>query len=238
MINILLNAMDFDGTWAYSALSRYLRPHMKTVILPLSYQEGWLMDAEEWRTRYARGTDDYELLVRPFRSYFIQDQDITWINEQEDDPDTALMKLQDADIIYLSGAYPDWMMERIEDLDLSDTIRNFDGIIMGSRAGALIQLDQYHLTHDENYEFGYAEGLGLLSGFDLENAFEASEAHLEAVIRSIEERGNPVVCCPAGSGMVVKDGSYELLGGAFTADSDNLDDLYEALEDSRTPYMW
>lgn len=238
MINILLNAMDFDGSWAYSVLSRYLKPHMKAVILPLSFHEGWLADEEEWRRRYKKGTDDYELLVRPFRSYFINDADITWINDHEDDPDTALMKLRDADIIYLAGAYPDWMMGRIEDLDLLEPLRNFDGIIMGSQAGALIQLDQYHMTRDESLEFGYGDGLGLLSGFDVENQFEASEEHLEAIIRSIEDRGNPVVCCPGQSGLLVRDGNYELLGRAFTADTDNLDDLYAALEDSRTPYMW
>ena len=30
----------------------------------------------------------------------------------------------------------------------------------------MIQLDEFHLTPEEDYEFQYYEGLGLLSGFD------------------------------------------------------------------------
>jgi hypothetical protein len=238
MTNILLNALDFDGSWAYGTLSAFLKPHMKAALLPLSYQEGWLADEEEWRTRYRKGTDDYELLVRPFRSYFMKDEDMIWINPHEDDHETALHKIEQADLLFLSGAYPDWMMQRLDDLELFEALQDFDGIIMGYHGGAMIQLDEYHLTRDEDYEFGYQNGIGLLSGFDLETKFEADEAHLEAVIRSLEEKGNPVICLPEKSGVVVSDQGYQLLGRAFTAGLENLDDLYDALEDARRNGIW
>lgn len=238
MTNILLNASDFDGAWAYGTLSRYLKPHMKAAVLPLSYHEGWASDAGEWHTRYRKGTDDYELLVRPFRSYFIQDQDIIWINEQEDDAETALRKIEGADVIYLSGAYPDWMMDRLEELELLDVLRDFSGIIIGHHGGAMIQLEEFHTTASDDYEFSYRDGIGLISGMDVETKFEVDEQHLEAVIRSLEEKGNPVVCLPEKSGIVIDGENWQLLGKAFTAGLENLDDLYDALADARQPYLW
>ena len=85
MANILLNLSNFDAVWAYPSLSQYLSAGKKVLILPLSYQEGWITDALEWKHEYGKGSDGYEMLIRPFLSYGIREKDIRWVNYYEDD---------------------------------------------------------------------------------------------------------------------------------------------------------
>lgn len=226
MANILLNLSNFDAPWAYASLAQYLTPDRKVLILPLSYHEDWITDALEWKHEYGRGTDGYEMLIRPFLAYGISERNIRWINYYADDEVTARRKLEWADVLFFTGGYPDWMLQRLYDFELEQAVRDFDGIIMGTSAGALIQLEEYHLTPEDDYEYQYQYGLGILSGFDLEVHYEEDERHLEAIIRTIEEKGLPVIAMPNEGGVLIDGDHFELLGGSFILDWKDLDDLY------------
>ncbi|MBR2810191.1 MAG: Type 1 glutamine amidotransferase-like domain-containing protein [Solobacterium sp.] len=230
MINVLLNISNFDEPWAYGSLEPLLPPHSKVLILPLSYDEGWITDAYEYREKYGRGTEGYEELVRPFRAFGIDDDDISWINYYEDDRDSALRKLENAEVLFFTGGYPDWMLQRLYDLGIKEDIAAFDGVVMGTSAGALVQLDEYHLNEEEGYPYQIQEGLGLIGGFDIDVHYEESETHMAGIIRSIEDMDRPVVCMPNDGGMILDGENVELLGGAFVLTRDNLDELYEAYE--------
>lgn len=230
MANVLLNLSNFDAPWAYASLAQYLTPDKKVLILPLSYHEDWITDALEWQHEYGKGTDGYEMLIRPFLSYGIPEKNIRWINYYEDDEVSARHKLEWADVLFFTGGYPDWMLQRLYDFELEDAVRNFDGVIMGTSAGALIQLEEYHLTPEEDYEFQYQYGLGILSGFDLEVHYEEDARHLEAIIRTIEEKNVPVIAVPNEGGVLIDGDHFELLGGSFILDWKNLDELYQTYE--------
>ncbi len=230
MINVLLNISNFDEPWAYGYLEDILTPDKKVLMIPLSYMEGWITDAHEWRSRYGKGKEYYEELVRPFRSYGIKDRQIRWINYYEDDEESARRKLAWADVLFFTGGYPDWMLQRLYDLGIRNEIANFDGVIMGTSAGALIQLETYHLSEDGDYPFQYQEGLGLLSGFDIDVHYEEDEYHLSGIARSLEDLGMPVVALPNDGGMIIEGEQYELLGGSFVLTPDDLDQIYEVLK--------
>ena len=230
MANILLNISNFDEPWAYASIEPYLPKDAKVLILPLSYSEGWITDSEEWKEKYGRGKKYYEELVRPFRSFLIPDKQIRWVNYYEDDAQSAKRKIAWADVLFFTGGYPDWMMQRLYDLDIQNAVREFDGVVMGTSAGALIQLDEFHLTPDEDYEFQYQEGLGLLSGFDIDVHYQEDENHLGAMIRSLEDLGKPVIAYPNQGGIIIDGDHFELLGGAFVADVNDLDSLYQAYD--------
>lgn len=238
MVNILLNISNFDEPWAYESMARYLHPDTKVLILPLSYDEGWITDREEWHERYGRGHEHYEEIVRPFRAFGIPDERIRWINYYEDDPISAAAKIAEADVLFFTGGLPDWMMQRLYDLDIQQAVRDFRGVIMGTSAGALIQLQEFHLTRDADYQFQYQYGLGLLEGFDIDVHYEENADHLYAIIRSLEDKGLPVVCYPNRGGLIVDHGQYQLLGGAFVVTVEDLDEIYRAYEESRNENYW
>ncbi|MCR5795181.1 MAG: Type 1 glutamine amidotransferase-like domain-containing protein [Solobacterium sp.] len=236
MTNILINISNFDEEWAYDSLRPYIHEDSRILILPLSYDEGWITDAHEWRQRYGKGRPEYEELVRPFRSFGIRDRQIRWINYYEDDHESAARKIRKADILFFTGGFPDWMMQRLYDLGIEDDVRAFEGTVMGTSAGALIQLDEFHLTEENGYEYQYQYGLGLLSGFDMEVHYETDLRHITAIMRSLEDMGKPVVAAPNRGGLLI-DGDYlELLGDAFIFDVNDLDELYEAYD--QLAYGW
>jgi hypothetical protein len=230
MIHVLLNLSNFDEPWAYGSMENFLNPSSKVLIVPLSYSEGWITDGIEWKEKYGKGTDGYEEIVRPFRSFGIKDRSIKWINYYEDDETSARRKIQEADVLFFTGGYPDWMLQRLYDLGIKEDVQNFDGVMMGASAGAMIQLDEFHLTPDEDYEFQYQEGLGLLSGFDIDVHYQEDENHLGAMIRSLEDLGKPVIAYPNQGGIIIDGDHFELLGGAFVADVNDLDSLYQAYD--------
>ena len=54
MINILLNQSNFDEPWAQDSMQEILDPSQRILILPLSYNEGWINDSAQWTHYYGR----------------------------------------------------------------------------------------------------------------------------------------------------------------------------------------
>ena len=107
------------------------------------------------------------------------------------------------------------MMDRIKEFDLYDTLMQYDGIVMGYSAGAVIQLSEYQLSPDGDYpEFGYYEGLPYLHDFYVEVHYEGADVQNEAINRVLLERsGKTVYATVDGSGTIIVDnGSLKLLG--------------------------
>ena len=99
------------------------------------------------------------------------------------------------------------MSKRLQAMDVENVIRSFDGLIMGDSAGALIQLDSYHVTPDRDYpEYAYYEGLDLIHGFDLEVHYCGSTEQNNSIRRCIQEKGMPVYAMPEQSGVIVECG--------------------------------
>jgi len=79
---------------------------------------------------------------------------------------------------------------------------------MGYSAGALIQLDEYHVSpDDEDYaEFSYFRGLPFLNDFYLEVHYEGTDVQNSSIKRIIEERGKKVYAIENGKGALIASG--------------------------------
>ena len=232
MINLLMSEANFDATWAYPILSELIRPEAHVLIMPLSYDEGWSSDNEDWDVRYQKGSRHYEKIMAPFRNYRIPDSSVVWFDQYRETTDTAIRKIQDADIIFLTGSNPDHMMLKIQELKIAEALLCFDGIIIGDTYGSAIMMDRF----DSLYEWEDEErnGLGLLRGFALESNYVEDESHLKRLIHDIEVKGKAVFAYPKNGGVLIMDGHYELLGDAFTCTEADLDTIYHAYEDAKS----
>ena len=170
MINILLDVLDFSADFLYEELKRYIHPSDKVVILAFSYRDREVQNPHDWKMLYGKsGGRYYSSMVSPFLRYGIPEDHIEWINYYTDAKSKAAEQIRNADILYLPGGMPDRMIERIDDFNLRDTILQFQGVMMGYSAGALIRLEEYHLSPDQDYpEFCYFKGLPILKDFYLE----------------------------------------------------------------------
>lgn len=101
---------------------------------------------------------------------------------------------------------------------------------MGTSAGAMIQLDYYHLTPEEDgQDYQYEQGLGLLSGFDIEVHYEPSFLQLASIVTDLKLHQKPIFALPNEGGMIVDGKEYTLLGGAFMIRPEDVEDIQDTI---------
>lgn len=209
MIHVLLDVLDFSADFLYQELKRYIHPSDKVVILAFSYRDREVQNLRDWKMLYGKsGGRYYDSMVSSFLRYGIPEDHIEWINYYTDAESKVAEQIRNADILYLPGGMPDRMMERIDDFNLRDTILQFQGVVMGYSVGALIQLQEYHLSPDQDYpEFTYFKGLPILKDFYLEVHYENSVIQKKAIQRVLKERKKTVYAMVTDRAAIVVDGS-------------------------------
>ena len=143
MVNVLLNYYNFDGEWAREKLTQYVRG--KVLIIPLAFREWEINDEVSWQAIYGEGGEKHDNIMRPFYAYGIEPSDIKWLDYFDKSADHTA-ELAEADVLFFTGGMPEKAVARIDELGLRAAIQNFDGVVMGASAGAMLQLARYHVT--------------------------------------------------------------------------------------------
>ncbi len=215
MKNVLLNIYEFQAPWAYDVLKDVLSPEMKVCILTMTHGQE-IPDQETWEKWYTPDSHVYGILTGAFGAYGIRPENISFVGLYQDDHASAADKIMGSDVIFVTGGLPDLFFERMAEMDLIETIHTFDGVFMGCSAGAMVQMTEYHITPDEDYDtYGYYPGLGLLEGFEPEVHFAGTEVQMESIARYIDERGKKIYAMTNNGGLFV-DGERIIPMGEVT----------------------
>lgn len=215
MTNILLNIYEFQAPWAKPVLGKILKPEYRVTILTMSHGDE-IPDKKTWEHLYLPGQEIYHVLAGAYGAYGIPEENIQFVSWYHDTPETALMKIGEADVLFLTGGLPDVFYTRLEEWGLVEPIQQFPGIVMGCSAGAMMQMTEYHITPDEDYDaYGYYPGLGLLEGFEPEVHYAGSAVQKESIQRYLQERGKPVYAMTNQGGLVVQDGKIIPMGEVY-----------------------
>ena len=143
----------------------------------------------------------------------VREENINWINYFKDTKEEAKGKIRNSNIIFFTGGFPEKSMERLKEFDLIEEIRNFSGVIIGSSAGAMIQIAEYHITPDEDYQiFSYNEGLNLIKNFDIEVHYEGNEVQKCYINKVLNEKTDTVYAITDTGGIIVEHLKVVLLG--------------------------
>lgn len=215
MINILLEGYDIGAFWLYDELKKYIKPTYSVAVVAFSFRDNDITSITDWNLLYGKENGKfYAGITDGFASYGIPEKNILFVNYFADTKESAVKKIEKADIVYFPGGLPDRMMDRIKEFELYDTLMKHDGIVMGYSAGAVIQLSEYHLSPDEDYsEFQYYNGLPYLNDFYVEVHYEGTDIQNDAIRRVIAERGKTVYATALGSGAILVDnGNIKLIG--------------------------
>lgn len=215
MINILLEGYDIGAFWLYDELKKYIKPTYSVAVVAFSFRDNDVTSITDWNLLYGKENGKfYAEITDGFASYGIPEKNILFVNYFADTKESAVKKIEKADIVYFPGGLPDRMMDRIKEFELYDTLMKHDGIVMGYSAGAVIQLSEYHLSPDEDYsEFQYYNGLPYLNDFYVEVHYEGTDIQNDAIRRVIAERGKTVYATALGSGAILVDnGNIKLIG--------------------------
>ncbi len=213
--NILLNYYNFDGDWARPHLQNLFKSLPHVLILPLAYREIQAWDDQSWQSIYGVGGEKYANILNPFLSYGYRERDIEWFNPYR--AESHDRQLDRAELLFFTGGMPEKALARLAQLGLTDKILNFDGIVAGASAGAMLQLDTYHITPDEDYaDYGIWHGLGLVRGLDLEVHYLDTPLQNECALRAHKQHGMPVYKMWHEGGLLVQNDKVTVLGNVET----------------------
>lgn len=210
MINVLLNYYNFDGEWARPYLHKIVA-NMRVLILPLAFRECQAWDNDSWLSVYGKGGEKYDNILKPFLQYGYAEADVDWLNPF--DSRNHVEQIRNATLLFFTGGMPEKAIKRMRDLGITDTVRHFDGVVMGASAGAMLQLETYHITPDEDYDrYEVCSGLGMVKGLDLEVHYLATDLQKECTARAVKELGLPVYQMWHEGGLIVEGGSVTIMG--------------------------
>ena len=205
-VHVLLNTSMIDEKWIYMNLKNYIHKYDRVCVLPFSFFED-TKNVDDWNRQYAPGKGIwYRSNQDVFYKYGIRKENIVWVNYFEDSIETMRMKVLNSSVVLLTGGAPDLMMKRIKEKKLKKILKNYKGVMIGYSAGAMIQFDQYHISPDEEYpEFSYQQGLGCLSGFDVEVHFRTSRSQMKSIEKVQLEKKIPLYGIYEDGAIVVSD---------------------------------
>ncbi len=209
--NILLNYYNFDGDWARCHLKKLFANKPRVLILPLAYRPTQAWDNESWLNIYGKDGEKYAAIIKPFAGYGYKEGETDWLNPY--DERDHLSQIRRAEMLFFTGGMPERALKRLDDLGLTDAVKNFDGIVAGASAGAMLQLKTYHITPDEDYpEYAIDNGLGLVEGLDLEVHYLATPLQDECAERAHREHGLPVYKMRHEGGLLINGGNITVMG--------------------------
>lgn len=218
MINILLSNYDYGMGELQEGLSKYLRNSMKVAIIPFSHSETITTSAEYDRS-INKGGEYYEVISDQFGEFGIIDDNISVVHYFYDEIEVMKDKISKADILFFTGGLPDKSVERLHEKDLVDTIKSFNGIIMGSSAGALIQLSEYFCTPDKDYsKFSFYKGLNLIKkDFYVNVHYRGND--LKSEFPELSNLKKTIYGIPEGAGIVISNNKIEEIGNVSKLDN-------------------
>ena len=211
MINVLLNYYNFDGEWARPHLTKIFSSKPRVLILPLAYRETQATDNDSFLSIYGKGGEKYDSILRPFLTYGYTEQQIHWLNPY--DGSDHMQQIHNADLLFFTGGMPEKAIARMQQLGIVDAVKGFKGTVMGASAGAMLQLETYHITPDDDYaEYGLWQGLALVKGIDLEVHYLATELQQHCSARAVKETGLPVYQIWHEGGLLVEGNNVTVMG--------------------------
>lgn len=214
MVNLLLSLYNFDEDWCYDTLKEIIKDEYKVLIIPFSYDDNWLSNEKDWNKYFnSEYGSHYKEIVNPFKAYNICESNINWINHFVDSIDSMKQKIKESDIIFFTGGYPDRMMDKFKKYDLVSELENFDKIIIGSSAGAMVQISEFHISIDSDYDdYSYCKGLDIIRDFDIEVHFANTEIQNICILRAIREKKKPIYSITNSGAVLVVDDAIYMLG--------------------------
>ena len=212
MVNILLNYYNFDESWAYDEIKPFLI-NKKVAVIPLSFRDNQAWDNQSWQALFGKNGEKYQTIINPFFAYGISEEDICWINYFQDSTQTALDKIASVDVLFFTGGLPEKTTQRLLKMGLTNAVSTFDGVVMGASAGAMFQLDSYHVTPDDDYpNFFIDYGIGIVKGIDLEVHYENTQIQRQCTQQAKQILNKPVYAMWHQGGLLIKDGNVTILG--------------------------
>ena len=210
---VMMSTSEIDANWAFPILKKYIHATDIVCVFPFSFYEEVKTEAD-WNRIYKKGQGmEYAEHTDIFKKYGISEKQIMWANYFTDTKQEIEAKLEQSSIVMLTGGAPDLMMKRIKEFKLKPLLKNYQGLMIGYSAGAMIELDTYHISPDDEYpQFKYETGLGCLHGFAIEPHYRATKVQKQSIEKVLDEKKIPVYGIYEKGGLLIHDDTISCFG--------------------------
>lgn len=158
MYSILLSNFDEGFAIIKDQLKKYINEDFKVVVIPWSF-------ATELKTKkieeFFDDSKEYKYL-NPLKELGIKS--IKVLDCYNDSKEYMINSIEESSIIILTGGNPEMLYNKVSEAGLIEHLKNYNKIIIGSSAGAELQLKKYFITKKNNYykKFAWYEGFGII----------------------------------------------------------------------------
>ena len=161
MISVLMSKMEIGFPMIKEEIIKYINKNTKVTIIPWSFPvETDSIGLDEYyknkiKTKY----------FDPFLEIGVEEKNINYLNCYKDNFNFMKKSIMNSDILVLTGGNPEMFYDKVVSTGLLNTIKNFNKIIIGSSAGAELQLSDYFITAENNYykKFDWYKGFGVIN---------------------------------------------------------------------------
>ena len=220
--NVLMNTSMIDEPWCRKALSKVFHSGQVVCVLAFSFFDD-TKNLNDWNKQYKKGQGIwYRANTDVFKVYGIPEKDVHWVNYFTDSNSEMLNAVVNSDVLMLPGGAPDLAMKRIKEKKLLQVLKRYQGIVLGYSAGAMMQLENYHITPDEDYpDFSWQKGLGYLKELDIEVHYQATPHQKRFIERARQEKGLLTLAIYEKGGFINRDGQTSYFGQVDFFDEEN-----------------
>jgi peptidase E len=214
LINILLSNYDLDKDWLITETSKYINKYTKIVVIPFSFSDDEIKDLADWEFLYnnINGVHYFDI-VNQFLSLGVKKENIKLLNYFTDEVKTMKDIINKSEVVFFTGGSAELSMKRILEKELLPEIKKRN-IIIGSSAGAMIQLKEYFGSPDDEYpEFKYFEGLGLINdNFSIEVHYCSTKSQDESIEKVLKKGAKTVYGISNSGALIYKDNQVTVFG--------------------------
>ncbi len=160
MISVLMSKMEIGFPMIKEEIIKYINKNTKVTIIPWSFPvETDSIGLDEYYKNKIKAK-----YFDPFLEIGVEEKNINYLNCYKDNFNFMKKSIMNSDILVLTGGNPEMFYDKVVSTGLLNTIKNFNKIIIGSSAGAELQLSDYFITAENNYykKFDWYKGFGVI----------------------------------------------------------------------------
>lgn len=194
-VRILMSDYSMKG------LEEFIKYDMSVTVLPYSNYE-YLADFDNFYKLFDKHIgSEFRDIAKAYKQYGIREDNIYVVNPHETKIEDIKELMSESSIIFLSGGDPQMFMSTCP-LEIKELIKNFDGIVMGSSAGAMVMQDWFYMYDgiDGYVGYSYTKGLGMAHDYNLMVHYVGNEIQLRAEAYNIY---TPIIRLPDGDNIVL-----------------------------------
>lgn len=201
MYNILCSKIENLIT-INDKLKKIIDENSKVSILPWSFATE-LSDLDEF---FKKGEKRYDKYVNILKAIGIKEKNIKVLDCYKQSNDSIKKDINNSDVLLFTGGNPEMLYSKVvQSKECLYEIKNYKGIIIGSSAGAVLQLKRYFITAKNNYykSFAFYDGFGNIDdSFYLDVHTIKNKKYLEKLQKVANETGKKVYAM-SDSGIII-----------------------------------